>query len=46
MPTANNTVSIIVSGKLAKEISKEYNVDPRKTASFLDAFKKSLGLCK
>lgn len=36
--TANNTVSIIVSGQLAKEISKEHNVDPRKTASLLDAF--------
>ncbi|MBU5675133.1 Na+/H+ antiporter NhaC family protein [Alkaliphilus sp. MSJ-5] len=36
--TANNTVSIIVSGQLAKEISKEHNIDPRKTASLLDAF--------
>ncbi|WP_353094818.1 Na+/H+ antiporter NhaC family protein [Tissierella praeacuta] len=36
--TANNTVSIIVSGQLAKELSKDHNVDPRKTASLLDAF--------
>lgn len=36
--TANNTVSIIVNGQLAKEISKEYEVDPRKTASLLDTF--------
>lgn len=36
--TANNTVAIIVSGQLAKEISKEHNVDPRKTASLLDTF--------
>lgn len=36
--TANNTVSIIISGQLAKEISKKHKVDPRKTASLLDAF--------
>ncbi|MGO1370171.1 MAG: Na+/H+ antiporter NhaC family protein [Senegalia sp. (in: firmicutes)] len=36
--TANNTVSIIVTGQLASEISKEYKVDPRKTASLLDTF--------
>lgn len=36
--TANNTVAIIVSGQLAKEISKEHKIDPRKTASLLDAF--------
>ncbi|GAA0737141.1 Na+/H+ antiporter NhaC family protein [Clostridium oceanicum] len=36
--TANNTVSIIVSGELAKELSKEHKIDPRKTASLLDAF--------
>ena len=36
--TANNTVSIIVTGKLAKELSKEHEIDPRKTASLLDAF--------
>ena len=36
--TANNTVSIIVNSELAKEISKEYEVDPRRTASLLDTF--------
>lgn len=34
--TANNTVSILISGELAKEISHEYGVDPRRTASLLD----------
>ncbi|HLR35367.1 MAG TPA: Na+/H+ antiporter NhaC family protein [Tissierellales bacterium] len=36
--TANNTIAIIVSGQLAKEISKEHKIDPRKTASLLDTF--------
>lgn len=36
--TANNTVAIIISGSIAKEISKEYKVDPRRTASLLDSF--------
>ena len=36
--TANNTVSIIVNSKLAKDISSEYDVDPRRTASLLDTF--------
>lgn len=36
--TANNTVAIVVSGSIAKDISKEYKVDPRKTASLLDIF--------
>lgn len=36
--TANNTVAIIVSGKISKDISREYNVDPRRTASLLDVF--------
>lgn len=36
--TANNTVAIIVSGKVASEISHEYKVDPRKSASLLDIF--------
>ena len=38
MATANNTIAIIVDGPMAKEISAEYNVDPRKTASILDIF--------
>lgn len=36
--TANNTVSIIIVGSLAKELSENYGVDRRKTASLLDTF--------
>ena len=36
--TANNTVAIIVSGTVAKDVSREYRVDPRRTASLLDVF--------
>lgn len=36
--TANNTVSIIVNGEIAKDISEKYKIDPRRTASFLDIF--------
>ena len=36
--SANNTVAIIVSGKIAKDVSTEYKVDPRRTASLLDLF--------
>ena len=36
--TANNTVAIIVTGEIAKEISDKYKIDPRRTASFLDIF--------
>ena len=35
---ANNTVAIIVCGNVAKDISHEYKVDPRRTASLLDVF--------
>lgn len=38
MATANNTIAIIVDGPMAKEISAEYGVDLRKTASILDIF--------
>lgn len=34
--TANNTVTIITVGSIAKELSTRYGVDPRKTASILD----------
>ena len=34
--TANNTVAIITAGPIAKEMSKKYDVDPRRTASILD----------
>lgn len=36
--TANNTVAIIIDGPVSKEISKDFKVDPRRTASFLDIF--------
>ncbi len=36
--TANNTVAIIVSGNVARDMSHEYKVDPRRTASLLDVF--------
>lgn len=34
--TANNTVAIITAGPIAKELSKKYNVDSKRTASLLD----------
>lgn len=36
--TANNTVAIVMSGAIAKEISEEYHIDPRRSASLLDIF--------
>ena len=36
--TANNTVAIVMSGTIAKEISDEYGVDPKRSASLLDMF--------
>ena len=36
--TANNTVAIVVSGNVAKDMSHEYQVDPRRAASLLDVF--------
>ncbi|MGR3766546.1 Na+/H+ antiporter NhaC family protein [Rossellomorea sp. NS-SX7] len=36
--TANNTISIIIAGPLAKEIGENYGVDSRKSASILDIF--------
>lgn len=34
--TANNTVAIITTGSIAREIGHRYGVDPRKSASLLD----------
>ena len=42
LSTANNTISIIMGGPLAKNISEEYGVDPRKSASILDIFSGSI----
>lgn len=36
--TANNTIAILTTGNIAKNITKEYNLDPRKSASLLDTF--------
>ncbi|MBO7067545.1 MAG: Na+/H+ antiporter NhaC family protein [Bacteroidaceae bacterium] len=36
--TANNTIAILTTGPLAKEISALYKIDPRRTASILDTF--------
>ena len=36
--TANNTVAIVMAGPIAKEISQEYDVDPKRSASLLDIF--------
>ncbi len=36
--TANNTVAIVMAGPIAKEISEEFDVDPRRSASLLDIY--------
>ena len=36
--TANNTVAIVMANPIAKEMSEEYGISPRKTASILDTF--------
>ena len=36
--TANNTVAIVMAGPIAKEISEEFEVSPRRSASLLDIF--------
>jgi Na+/H+ antiporter NhaC len=38
LSTANNTISIIITGPLAKDIAEKYDIDPRKSASLLDVF--------
>jgi Na+/H+ antiporter NhaC len=38
MAIANNTVSIIIAGPIAKTINDEYDLDNKKTASILDIF--------
>ena len=35
---ANNTVAIIISGPIAKKMSREFEIDPRRSASLLDTF--------
>ncbi|MDD6088389.1 MAG: Na+/H+ antiporter NhaC family protein [Desulfovibrionaceae bacterium] len=36
--TANNTVAIVISNPIAREIADEYGVSPSRTASILDTF--------
>lgn len=36
--TANNTIAIITVGRIAKDISDKFGIDPRKSASLLDTF--------
>lgn len=36
--TANNTIAIVMTGPLAKDISEKYEIDPRRSASILDIF--------
>jgi len=36
--TANNTVAIVMAGPIAKQISEEYDITPRESASLLDTF--------
>ena len=35
---ANNTVAIILSGDMAREVAKEYGVEPKRAAALLDIF--------
>lgn len=36
--TANNTVSILINGSVAKDIAEKYNVNAKRSASLLDIF--------
>ena len=36
--TANNTVAIVMAGPIAKQISQEYHITPKESASLLDTF--------
>ena len=36
--TANNTVAIVMAGPIAKDISDEFEISPRRTAALLDIF--------
>lgn len=36
--TANNTVAIVMANPIAKEMSENYGISPRKAASILDTF--------
>ena len=36
--TANNTVAIVMANPIAKEMSEDYDISPKKAASILDTF--------
>lgn len=36
--TANNTVAIVMANPIAKEMSRKYDISPKRTASILDTF--------
>lgn len=36
--TANNTIAIVMTGPIAKEIGDEYDIEPKRMASILDIF--------
>ena len=36
--TANNTVAIVMAGPIARQISREYDITPKESASLLDTF--------
>ena len=36
--TANNTVAIVIAGPIARKISDQYDISPRRTASLIDIF--------
>ncbi|SOC40567.1 Na+/H+ antiporter NhaC family protein [Ureibacillus acetophenoni] len=38
LSTANNTIAILITGSLAKNIAEQYGIEPRKSASILDVF--------
>lgn len=42
LATANNTISIIAAGPLAKDMADKYEIDKRKSASLLDIFSCSI----
>ena len=36
--TANNTIAIITTGPICRDIAEKFNIDPRKAASIMDTF--------
>ena len=38
LATANNTIAIVLTGPIAKEIGESFDVEPKRIASILDIF--------